>query len=98
MTRLIFRHLEIGEMADDASHHHLTATVLLPFERRAAAVKIRPPLPVAQVYPMNSLVIGKQRITKTKSQPNASRRSMFFNGARRDIKDDPFLERLSRLN
>ncbi|MGR3342620.1 MAG: hypothetical protein ACU0DI_05240 [Paracoccaceae bacterium] len=85
-------------MADDSSDHHLTATVLLPFERRAAAVKNRPPLPVAQVYPMNSLAIGKQRVTKTKSQPSASRRSMFFKGAQRDVKDDPFLQRLSRLN
>ena len=61
-------------MADDSSDHHLTATVLLPFERRAATLKNRPPLPVAQVYP-------KQGVTKTKSQPNASRRSMFFHGA-----------------
>lgn len=95
---LIFRHLETGEMADESSDHHLTATVILPFERRAAAVKNRPLLPVAQVYPMDSLAIGKQGVTQTKSQPNASRRSMFFNGVKRNIKDDRFLHRLSHLH
>ena len=85
-------------MADRPQDHHLTATVLLPLERRPEVKSDRPPLPVKQIYPMNSLVIGKQKITEKASQPKAKRRSMFFNGAKQKIKDDPFLQRLSRLN
>ena len=85
-------------MAEDSGDHHLTATVLLPFVGRAAGVENHRPLPIAQIYPMIRLACGKQSGANSKSQPNASRRSMFFSGAQRDIKDDPFLQRLSRLN
>ena len=85
-------------MAEDSGDHHLTATVLLPFVGRAAGVENHRPLPIAQIYPMTRLARDKQSGANSKSPPDARHRSMFFTGARREIKDDAFLQRLSRLN
>ena len=85
-------------MTGTTNDHHLTETVLLPFERRAAGVPGRPPLPVAQVYPTQNLTVGRSKSTKIKAPKSAAGALKFFAGAARKIDDDPFLQRLARLN
>ncbi len=85
-------------MQDDDKPHHMTEVVMLHIEAHRVDCASRPPLPMNQIYPMDRLKTRLHVKPQPPEQPATSSGSMFFKGARRGLKNDPFLQRLSRLN
>lgn len=85
-------------MANDNRPHHISELVVLHVEAHRVECASRPPLPINQMYPMDMLETRLHVKPQAFEQPETSRGSMFFKGSRRGLKDDPFLQRLSRLN
>ncbi len=77
-------------MKYEEKYHHITALMPLPVFEHSTQPE-RPPLPVAQIYDLTTRA-------KPVAKPAPRAKSMFAKSKSKDIEDDLFLQRLSRLN
>jgi len=81
----------------NASNHHHTNSMLIPYADIGLSPRSRRAVPVDAIYSLKKRAKVDVSTEADIEQPNASRGSMFFRGKVRNIDSDPFLQRLSRL-
>lgn len=83
-----------GHMPDS---HHVMPELPLALNRIAPTPPQRPPLPIAPIYDLENPAVQHCATTPAPASTKPARRSMFFGRAAKPDQD-PFLQRLARLN
>jgi len=84
-------------MAAQTDHHVVTEEISLPYVGMGLGASTKRALPVDAIYALKKSAETEDEQADAPEQKKASRGSMFFRGKNRNIQDDPFLQRLSRL-
>ena len=84
-------------MGATADHFIVTKAVTLHYVEIGQIPRPRRAVPVEVIYHLKKRADPDTDKSTATVQPTASPGSMFFRGKNRNIKDDPFLQRLSRL-
>ena len=77
--------------------HHVVPELALALNRIAPTTPQRPPLPIAPVYDLENPVVQHCATSAEPTTAKPPRRSVFFSRTAKPDQD-PFLQRLARLN